>query len=134
MYIPLCILSEKNIFSGYDFRIMYILSGNVFLILYSSPVCNTLSKACLMSKNAAVQYLLLSSALFISLVIRWTCIVVVFLSESELMVGVILFRSSIGSSFVMKRFSNNFERTGSKLERMKCKMTTNFGVNVPYLV
>ena len=60
-----------------------------------------------MSKNAAVQYLLLSSALFISLVIRWTCTTVVFLSESELTVWYDPFRSSIGSSFVMKSFSNN---------------------------
>ena len=36
---------RKYLFSRYDFRILYILSGNNVSILYCSPSCHTLSKA-----------------------------------------------------------------------------------------
>jgi len=44
-----------------------------FFMSYNSPSCHTSSKVWLLSRNAAVQYSLLSNALFITLVIRWNC-------------------------------------------------------------
>ena len=59
-----------------------------------------------MSRNAAV---LLSSALFITLVIRWACSVVVcFRLKLNWWSGIILVSCSIGLIRVRKIFSNSF--------------------------
>jgi len=52
------------------------MAGNNGRSLYISPSCHTLSKAWLMSMNAAVQYLWFSSASVIALVTWWTCSIV----------------------------------------------------------
>ena len=83
---------------------------------YSSPSCHTLSKAWLLFSNAAVQCLLLCSALFITLVMRWTCsIVECFCLKLKWWSDLILVSCSVGISLARKSFSNNFERIGSKL-------------------
>jgi hypothetical protein len=48
--------------------ILYIQFEYIIFILYISPSCQTLSKAWLMSRNAALQYLLFTSAKFMTLV------------------------------------------------------------------
>jgi hypothetical protein len=53
------------------------LRGKSFLSLYSNPVCQTLSKACVMSRKAAEQYLWSSRSCLIFLLTLWICRIVV---------------------------------------------------------
>jgi len=69
-----------------------------------------------MSRNAAVQYLLLFSALSMTLVIRWTwSLVASFCLKPNWLSGIIRFACSVGLILVRKIFSNNFDGIGSKL-------------------
>jgi len=59
-----------------------VLSGRDVLILNIRPSSQTLSNAWDMSKNTAVQYSRYSNAVLISVVIRFTCSMVPWLSRN----------------------------------------------------
>lgn len=60
----------------YDFKMSYICTGRIFLILYSIPLCHTLTKAWAIFRNAVEQYFFWLKACLIAETIRWTCFVV----------------------------------------------------------
>lgn len=74
---------------------------------YTSPSCQTLSKACVMSRNVAEQYLFFSKSLLIIFTMRWTCSIVAwFCLKLNWWSGMSLHFISIG--FI--HFSRSFEK------------------------